>query len=138
MGNKIKTEGEFQVLVEGERYRVCTISRLAHLGRDSDNNISLKVINMPISYGLAVEEKTADNHYFIVAIVKYDYDTQSAVLDPVGFRAIETLDGLERKLVEEYHNCVMFAKNTLEDIAEKDIFEDSEAVDLEEKRTGLA
>lgn len=122
----IKSDGKFQVLVEGERYRVCTISRLGNLGRDENNNTEIKIINLPISYGLAIEQKLKNGHYYVVAFVKWDYEAEEATFEPVGFRPVETLDGIPQRLVDEYYNTVMFARNAIEDVTSVDVLSDSD------------
>ena len=114
---KIEKEGEFQVLVEGERYRCCSITKMDSYNIKNTGDIeTIKIVNLPISYGLAIEQKCEDNSYIVVAYVKWDDLKNQPVFEPVDFRAVETLDVAEKHLIDEYYNTVMFAKGALQDL----------------------
>ena len=56
---------KFQVLVEGERYRVCNITTFEGITKDGKSLIR----NNPLSYGLAIEQKLSNDSYYVVCFV---------------------------------------------------------------------
>ncbi len=65
MESKKKGSNEFEVLVEGENYRVATITRVVGL-EQSEQGVDIKVGNLDISEGLNIEERTKDNNYIVI------------------------------------------------------------------------
>ena len=60
---------KFKVLVEGENYRVTTITRIVGLDQ-SEQGVDINVENLDISEGLNIEERTKDNSYIVINIVR--------------------------------------------------------------------
>ena len=58
---KVKHVGDekFQVLLQGERYRVSNITKVCKV---NDDGLSVK--NMPLKYGLNVEQKLDNGSYY--------------------------------------------------------------------------
>ena len=56
---------KFKVLVQGENYRVTTITRVVGL-EQSEQGVDIKVENIDISEGLNIEERTKDNNYIVI------------------------------------------------------------------------
>lgn len=113
-------ENEFQCLVEGERYRVTTVTRI--VGVDEE---SIKVTNEPIKYGLNVEKKISEDQYYVIVTLKWNDYYEKVDIDLLDDDGIQSLRNLIEeikdpaevvKYLEEYLNCVDFAKQTLMDI----------------------
>ena len=114
---------KFQVLVEGERYRVCNITTFEGITKDGKSLIR----NNPLSYGLAIEQKLSDDSYYVVCFVEWDQKNhKSKVVDTDG-RSLDTIQQLLNDFtnpddivlfLNEYFNCLDFAKQALEDIWE--------------------
>lgn len=114
---------KFQVLVEGERYRVCNITTFEGITKDGKNLIR----NNPLSYGLAIEQRLSDDSYYVVCFVEWDQKNhRSKVVDTDG-RSLDTIQQLLNDFtnpddivlfLNEYFNCLDFAKQALEDIWE--------------------
>ena len=60
-----KNAEKFKVLVQGENYRVTTITRVVGL-EQSEQGVDIKVENIDISEGLNIEERTKDNNYIVI------------------------------------------------------------------------
>ena len=60
-----KNAEKFKVLVQGENYRVATITRVVGL-EQSEQGVDIKVENLDISEGLNIEERTKDNNYIVI------------------------------------------------------------------------
>ena len=114
---------KFQVLVEGERYRVCNITTFEGITKDGKSLIR----NNPLSYGLAIEQRLSDDSYYVVCFVEWDQKNhRSKVVDTDG-RSLDTIQQLLNDFtnpddivlfLNEYFNCLDFAKQALEDIWE--------------------
>ena len=114
---------KFQVLVEGERYRVCNITTFEGITKDGKSLIR----NNPLSYGLAIEQKLSDDSYYVVCFVEWDQKNhKSKVVDTDG-RSLDTIQQLLNDFtnpddivlfLNEYFNCLDFAKQALKDIWE--------------------
>lgn len=105
-------EGKFQTLVEGDYYRVSTITKV---WGEKDNKLILE--NMPISYGLNIEERMNDK-YLVIASIYWDAKDKEVKLDDVAFRSINTLDPGNSLKMDEYINCILFAKQAIIDVNE--------------------
>jgi hypothetical protein len=123
-------------LVEGKYFRVYPITKVVGVRQDN----SLVVETQDIKNGLAIEKKDKDGYYYVVAFVKPHFhkinslDTETVVfadmscgvaLEDVDFRTIDIIDeGLPIEdcweILQEYKNCVEFARNTLLDLQEKE------------------
>lgn len=114
---------KFEVLVEGERYRVCNITTFEGITKDGKSLIK----NNPLSYGLAIEQKLSDDSYYVVCFVEWDQKNhKSKVVDTDG-RSLDTIQQLLNDFtnpddivlfLNEYFNCLDFAKQALKDIWE--------------------
>lgn len=114
---------KFEVLVEGERYRVCNITTFEGITKDGKSLIR----NNPLSYGLAIEQKLSDDSYYVVCFVEWDQKNhKSKVVDTDG-RSLDTIHQLLNDFtnpddivlfLNEYFNCLDFAKQALKDIWE--------------------
>ena len=114
---------KFEVLVEGERYRVCNITTFEGITKDGKSLIR----NNPLSYGLAIEQKLSDDSYYVVCFVEWDQKNhKSKVVDTDG-GSLDTIQQLLNDFtnpddivlfLNEYFNCLDFAKQALEDIWE--------------------
>lgn len=114
---------KFEVLVEGERYRVCNITTFEGITKDGKSLIR----NNPLSYGLSIEQKLSDDSYYVVCFVEWDQKNhRSKVVDTDG-RSLDTIQQLLNDFtnpddivlfLNEYFNCLDFAKQALKDIWE--------------------
>ena len=118
-------------LVKGKYFRVMPISIVTGL----DDSGELTFEQLDIKEGLAIEKNLGD-YYYVVAFVKPHIkkpnplnsqeiefaDVSDGVeLEDVDFRTVDMLDediSMENfwEMMQEYRNCVEFAKNTLLDI----------------------
>lgn len=118
-------------LVTGKYFRVMPISRVTGLNDYGE----LTFEQLDIKEGLAIEKNLGD-YYYVVAFVKphikkpnrlngptieFASIVDGVELQDVEFRTIDMLDediSMEDfwEMVQEYRNCVEFAKNTLLDI----------------------
>ena len=114
---------KFEVLVEGERYRVCNISTFEGITKDNKSLIR----NNPLSYGLAVEQKLSNDSYYVVCFVKWDQKNHKSYVKDVDGRSLDTIQQLLDDFTDpndivlflnEYFNCLDFAKQALKDIWE--------------------
>lgn len=123
-----------KVLVEGKYFRVYPMSKV--VGVDSTTH-DLDVMTCDIKEGLAIEKRCEDKeHYYVVAFVKphikksnplngptveFVSMDDSVELEDVDFRTINMIDesmSIEDfwEMMQEYKNCVDFARNVLKDI----------------------
>ena len=114
---------KFEVLVEGERYRVCNISTFEGITKDGKSLIR----NNPLSYGLAIEQKLSNDSYYVVCLVKWDQKNHKSCVKDVNGRSLDTIQQLLEDFtnsddivlfLNEYFNCLDFAKQALKDIWE--------------------
>ena len=114
---------KFQVLVEGERYRVCNIATFEGITKDGKSLIR----NNPLSYGLAIEQKLSNDSYYVVCFVKWDQKNHKSCVKDVDGRSLDTIQQLLEDFtnsddivlfLNEYFNCLDFAKQALKDIWE--------------------
>lgn len=101
---------ELEILVDGEYFRVTCLRRMKNG----------KLVNEPLNRGLAIQHKNTDedenNSWENVCFVK-PYPLASFVyLEDFNFKTVEVLDTKNMLLIEEYKNCVEFAKRALLDI----------------------
>lgn len=108
---KYKNNNKLEALVEGDYFRVSPISKVVGIYKDS-----LLIETEPLYYGLAIEKKVCD-YYITIAFIKPGKDDEDVILEDVLFRSTTELDP---ENIEEYQNCVEFAKNALKDILEKE------------------
>ena len=122
-----------KVLVEGKYFRVYPMSKV--VGVDSTTH-DLDVITCDIKDGLAIEKRCNDKgNYYVVAFVKphnkkpnplngptveFVSMDDSVELEDVNFRTIDMIDesmSMEDfwEMMQEYKNCVDFARNVLKD-----------------------
>lgn len=97
-----------KALVEGDYYRVTQITRVTGF-----HPVSTEIL--PISKGLGIEERLPDGHYYVVAFVRPDKEGNPN-FKSVGFRAVDTLDPKNIYKLNEWLNCVQFAKDVMNDI----------------------
>ena len=112
---------EFKVLIEGQYYRVTNISRLVGVNEEE----KLVINNLPLSKGLAIEEKMNDDSYQVVNNCVWDKFNKKVILENFNFNAIDSLDPMKRDNVteskmSEYISTIQFARQTLLDIHEDD------------------
>lgn len=105
---------KFEILVEGEYYRVTNVEHLVGIKEDD----KFIVMCLPLSYGLAIEEKLENEGAQVVCIIKWDDGKQNVVCEDVAFRSIETIAGAAADKIDEYINSVLFAKQALLDMHE--------------------
>lgn len=102
-------EHEFEELVCGDYYRVVNVTHLKNVD-------DWEVEHLSISEALAVEEKQNNSYYIVVNFLKWDKNDKRVVLEDVDCRTIDTLEDIEEKRVQEYHNCLLFARQALIDM----------------------
>lgn len=122
MGNK-KTD-EFKTFVEGDMFRVCTVSKVTGFNEKSHELI---IRGEDPKKELAVEQKLKDGNYIVIGICSYSQKDEEAVYEDVGNRTIAALrsiietadnDSDRVALVEELTNSAEFALNALRDMNE--------------------
>ena len=102
-----------KALVEGEYFRVHPITRLSKVISDTKGEFE----TLDWKEGLGIEKKVSTNPdlYMVVAFVKPD-EFGRIVFEDVDFRSIFELDATKVDMVEEFQNCVEFARSALEDV----------------------
>lgn len=126
-----------KALVEGKYFRVYPISKVR--GVDSITH-ELDIIDCEIKEGLAIEKRCDDKeHYYVVAFVKPHIKKSNPLngptvefvsmangveLEDVDFRTVDMIDEsmpMEDfwEMMQEYKNCVNFARQTILDLPEK-------------------
>lgn len=126
-----------KALVEGKYFRVYPISRV--VGVDSITH-ELNIITCDVKEGLAIEKRCDDKgNYYVVAFVEPDIKKSNPLNGPtvefvsmdsgvklrdVDFRTIEMIDesmSMEDfwEMMQEYKNCVNFARQAIIDLQEK-------------------
>ena len=124
MGSEKKGSNEFEILVEGENYRVTTITKFVGLEKN-DQDVIVKFENLDISEGLNIEERTKDNSYIVINTVRWNEKEKDVYIENIGLRILTTLNYKEFnindyfKRIQEYLNCLEFAKQALIDMNEK-------------------
>lgn len=101
-----------EALVEGKYFRVHPITKLKRVISDTRGEFE----TLDWKRGLGIEKKvsTKPDLYIVVAFVKPT--KKGVVFEDVDFRSIFELDATKVDMVEEFQNCVEFAKNALEDV----------------------
>ena len=111
---------EFKEFVNGDYFRVCTISKVEGVYNDK-----LDIKHLDPKEGLAIEQKLSDDTYIVICFVKWDEDNECPKVDYVaGCREYGLLKEIafEKDLnkaflkLNEYVNCIEFALNTLDDL----------------------
>lgn len=125
MRSKEKELIQFKVLVEGENYRVATITKIVGL-EQKEQGVDVKVENLDISEGLNIEEKTKNNSYIVINTIRWNEKEKDVNIENVGSRILTTLNYKEFnvndyfKRIQEYLNCLLFAKQVLIDMNSKE------------------
>ena len=104
-------------LVEGKYFRVYPITRVVEIDRN-DNIITQ---DMNIKEGLGIEKRDFENNYFVVAFVKPKFflnEFVDVIFEDVDFRSVFELDATKPDMIEEFKNCVAFARNAIRDVYE--------------------
>lgn len=113
---QVHVDGEFQVLVDGENYRVTNTTRVRTQGD------YLNFEHLELAGGLNIEEKQEDGTYLVLNILRWDGDEEDVCVESVGARVIDTLRykdedvGSYFKRIQEYYSCLEFARKALADI----------------------
>lgn len=110
-------------LIESD-YPIGEVFRVRPITRFIEEAGKMKFVEMPVSYGLSVEQKV-DDSYIVIVTYKYDEDV---VVEEVGDRVINALDSIVEKyspdyskvvsLVEEFNNMSRFAYQAVLDANE--------------------
>ena len=123
--NKIKytktdTAGDVKsserALVDGRYFRVMPIAKV--VGIDENADPKLVIEDQKLTAGLAIEKRLADDSYYVVAFVRPINGT--VTFEDVAFRTIDCLDVTNPLIIEEFKNCVEFARQTLYDLLENE------------------
>ena len=120
---KVNSEGNNKILVEGDYFRVCNIARLNSI---LNNPLEFNIENLQLKEGLAIEEKQSDGTFIVINFLTYKKDFDKVYLDDVYCRSIDVLKYKEKniktyfKRIQEYANCLEFAKKVLIDIHNKE------------------
>ena len=116
---------KFEVLVQGKYYRVTNITRLARV-KQSTEDLQFQFVNLLPEEGLNIEEKCKDGeHYIVVNTLYYDKRHKGVELTDIYCRSIDVLNYRDEnietyfKRIQEYFNCLEFAKKALLDIWEE-------------------
>lgn len=120
---KVNSKGNNKILVEGDYFRVCNITRLNSI---LNNPLEFNIENLQLKEGLAIEEKQSDGTFIVINFLTYKKDFDKVYLDDVYCRSIDVLKYKEKniktyfKRIQEYANCLEFAKKALIDIHNKE------------------
>ena len=97
-------------LVEGKYFRVYPICQVT---RFNTQTRQLEYRLLDIKEGLSIERKNKNGIYSVVAYVK-----PGPKFEDVDFRSIDCLDATNTLMIDEYQNCVDFAKHVMIDLKE--------------------
>lgn len=118
----VDNDTKFEVLVEGEYYRVTNITKLTEV-KQLTEDLQLEYVNLPLKRGLNIEEKCKDGeHYNVVNTLYYNKKHKKVELTDINCRSIDVLNYRDEnietyfKRTQEYFNCLEFAKNTVLDL----------------------
>ena len=115
-----KNAEKFKVLVEGESYRVTTITKFVDLEQNGDITFE----NLDMYKGLNVEEKIGDNNYIVINTLYWNQKEEDVYIENVGSRILTTLNYKNKDFnirdyfnrIQEYLNCLEFARKVLIDM----------------------
>ena len=108
-----KKGNEFRALVDGEYYRVATLTRVTKLGSRIED---IEIEHEPLDAGLAIEQKISGDpdHYIVISIFRYNKDEKQLSVEDVACRSIDILEYKDKdtneyfKRIQEYYNCAKF------------------------------
>ena len=100
-----------KALVDGEFFRVMPIVKVIAI--DNDGNLTME--DLELSEGLAIEQKEKDGHCSVVAFIRPDEDGE-LIFEDIAFRSVDCIDQTKPLQIEEYKNCIDFARHALRDI----------------------
>lgn len=129
-----KKGNEFRALVDGEYYRVATLTRVTKLGSRIED---IEIEHEPLDAGLAIEQKISGDpdHYIVISIFRYNKDEKQLSVEDVACRSIDILEYKDKdtneyfKRIQEYYNCAKFIEelfNQLFDSEDDGNIEDDE------------
>lgn len=99
-------------LVKGKYFRVHPITKIKKIL--SDTRAEWETLDWKEGLGIEKLISINPNLYIVMGFVKLMGD--EAKFEDVAFRSIFELDSTKPDMIEEFQNCVSFAKNALEDI----------------------
>ena len=137
-----KKGNEFRVLVDGEYYRVATLTRITKLGSRIED---MEIEHEDLGAGLAIEQRISGDpdHYIVISIFRYDKDEKQLSVEDVACRSIDILEYKDKgtneyfKRIQEYYNCAKFIEevfNQLFDSKNDEDIEDDEGTEDDEER----
>ena len=108
-----KKGNEFRALVDGEYYRVATLTRVTKLGSRIED---IEIEHEHLDAGLAIEQKISGDpdHYIVISIFRYNKDEKQLSVEDVACRSIDILEYKDKdtneyfKRIQEYYNCAKF------------------------------
>lgn len=126
-----KKGNEFRILVDGEYYRVATLTRVTKLGSRIED---MEIEDEDLSAGLAIEQKVSGdpNHYIVISIFRYDKDEKQLSVEDVACRSIDILEYKDKdtneyfKRIQEYYNCAKFIEEVFNQLFDSEDDEDIE------------
>lgn len=127
MGSEKKGSNEIEILVEGENYRVTTITKFVGLEKN-DQDIIVKFENLDTSEGLNIEEIDGDDNYIVINTLRWNEKEKDVCIENIGSRILTVLNYKNEDFnikdyfnrIQEYLNCLEFARKVLIDIHNKD------------------
>ena len=114
---QVEELGKSATLMQGEFFRVQTISKFVRMMHGS-----IIVTSLDANEGLGIEQRLDDEHYYVVGFVTPDREKHRVIYEDVAFRFLAVLSrGYDDPhFIAEFRDCVEFAKNTLQDILDKE------------------
>lgn len=111
---------EFEVLVEGEKYKVTTLITLADIELGEAESC-------PIKDGLCVSQKLSNGDSIDVCLITWNSEFNEPVIHDIDSGHIKSINDILSDIekvnspmfyyyLNEYLNCIEFAKQTLRDI----------------------
>ena len=123
---ELNNENKNNTLLEGDYFRVHSISRISSVKKDE-----IIIATLPLKEGLGIEKKQPDGSYIVSLFVKYDKDIKAPTVNSDA-EAQDVLNILQsfyddhkdpiefNMVVHEFLSCVQFAKQALLDLNEED------------------
>lgn len=126
-----KKGNEFRVLVDGEYYRVATLTRITKLGSRIED---IEIEHEDLGAGLAIEQKISgdSDRYIVISIFRYDKDEKQLSVEDVACRSIDILEYMDKdtneyfKRIQEYYNCAKFIEELFNQLFDSENDEDAE------------
>ena len=113
MKMKYVGNNKFENFVEGDTFRVCSVTRLTGVG---PSIYYYEVVDK--TEEIAIQKKGIEDTWYTIAIVKWDPIDEIPTYLDVAFKILDALKPIGSN--SEFYNCVEFAYKMMWDLHEED------------------